>query len=224
VVDADAIIDDAARDGSAAIPVLTAFFARAKDIDAKQQAASNLVILGDKEPLYWNFLMEQARAAVESNPPFPSMFAKQPSQGQAGMSPEMAAWVKARGLAPEAAMEVALTLNWRLIRMARTGDPRGAPVLERALDSRSIFFKATAVMGFAAARQVSAIPLILNECKRSPTQDDARLIAAGLPFFHDPEADRGYLWYFSAEDLEQQKKHIGTNPWQIPTAHAVERD
>jgi hypothetical protein len=218
VVDADSIIDDAARAGNASTPVLKAFFARSTNLDAKGQAASDLVLLGDKDPIYWYFLVEQARAAVESDPPLPSMFSTDGGrQGQAAVSPEIAAWAQAHKLQPEAAMDEILVLGWRIIRMARTGDPRGEPVLMEALHSHCIFFQGIAAMGFAAAQQASAVPLILDECKRSASEGDASFIAEALPLFHREEADRGYLQYFSADDLADAKKHIGTNPWRTPT-------
>ena len=112
---------------------------------------------------------------------------------------------------------VALTYPWRIIRLARTGDPRGVPLLRRALASQSIFFQSVAAMGLAAARDHDSIGLILAACKRAPTEDDARFIATALLHFDDPEADRGYHWYNPTEDLKERKRHIGPNPWYPPT-------
>jgi hypothetical protein len=57
-----------------AIPALEEQFKRATDIDTKVAIASGLVKLKDRDDTYWNFLLEQATLAVDSDIPDPAYF------------------------------------------------------------------------------------------------------------------------------------------------------
>src|SRR5882757_2052619 len=54
-----------------AIPALKVQFARTTDLNTKTKIADGLVRLGGKDNTYWNFLLQQATLAVDSDLPDP---------------------------------------------------------------------------------------------------------------------------------------------------------
>jgi hypothetical protein len=79
-----------------AIPALEEQFRRATDVDTKVSIPSGLVKLKDHDDTYWNFLLEQATLAVDSNIP-DSVFSK--SLGKPTiLGPELQAWADAHNV------------------------------------------------------------------------------------------------------------------------------
>ena len=201
------------------IPTLEAFFARTADPDTKTEAAIALVKLGDKNDTYWNLLLHQATLSVDSNPPFPfDMSNAQPKPAPANLdqlySPEFKDWAKAHDIPPEGAWQkVMYDIPYGLAAMAKTGDPRGIPLLRRALATGNLFLKQTAAAGLAQAGDKAAIPLIIDACVKV-TQPLATSIAISLAFFDDPEADRAYAQFVPlGMDPRQVRITQGTKPF-----------
>jgi hypothetical protein len=171
-----------------AIPVLKQQFAANADTLMKQALASGLVRLGDTEDVYWNFLVDHAKAAIESDAPFPSAFDTEGKLVRGQLSPEFVAWAKAHNMSPESASSVqAYALPVDLTFLAVTGDARGLPLLKRGLSSRNYFIQAVAAKGLAKLRDTNSVPEIIAACKNAPAQA-AELIARALVFFDDPRA------------------------------------
>jgi hypothetical protein len=81
-----------------AVPVLEEQFKRATDVDTKLSIAAGLVKLKDRDDTYWNFLLEQATLAVDSNIP-DSAFSE--SLGKTVMlGPELRLAVEAQEVVP----------------------------------------------------------------------------------------------------------------------------
>jgi hypothetical protein len=82
-----------------AVPMLEEKFARTKDPMDKAKIAQVLIKLGDKNEIYWDFLVKLATPALESDAPD---FMSYDSQGKSapGPSPEFIAWAKAHNVSP----------------------------------------------------------------------------------------------------------------------------
>src|ERR1035441_7667954 len=99
VVDASSYVDQIlVAHAVQGIPALEAYFARAKDDETKAMIASALVRLGDKDDAYWDFLVKQATAVLDSDLPFPYNLSG--GTPESPFSPEFLAWAKARNLPP----------------------------------------------------------------------------------------------------------------------------
>jgi len=179
-----------------AIPVLQDLFAHGADADTKGWIASELVKLGDKDDIYWDLLMKQAREVVESDAPD---FLNFDAQGKAsdGPSPEFVAWAKAHNFALESvAYEAVYPIKLGLL--ARTEDSRAIPLLRRGLLAPNHMVEAVAADGLAILKDKDSIPLIVEACKRAPAEA-ASAIAMSLLQFHDPEAQRAAEPYLSGQ-------------------------
>src|SRR5215471_11655203 len=154
----------------------------------KQALASGLVRLGDTDDLYWNFLVDHAKPAIESDAPFPSAFDTEGKLVRGQLSNEFVAWAKAHNMSPETASNVHVyELPVDLTFLAVTGDARGLPMLKRALSSRNYFIQGVAAKGLAKLRDTNSVPEIIAACRNAPAQV-AELIARALVFFDDPRA------------------------------------
>jgi hypothetical protein len=93
-----------AQDGATqAIPVLKEQFPKLEDGLVKGRLAVALIRLGQKDPIYWDYLMTRAEDALKDDAPYPGMFDKQGKVVRQTLSPEFIAWAKAHDLQPEAA-------------------------------------------------------------------------------------------------------------------------
>ena len=194
-----------------AIPALEERFGRSTDIDTKSRIASGLVRLGDKNDTYWNLLLEQATLALDSDIPFPS------GQTADQFSVAIKAWADAHRISVNTAAEsAAYGLPGKVFELAITGDPRGIPLLQRALQSPSPVIVTFATEGLAEIQDKDSIPLIVAACKRRPKF--ASLFARSLIYFDDPQAQNAVEIYLPKEDAKRwrDQKAQGMKPfgWQ----------
>jgi len=169
-----------------AIPALEEQFMRATDVDTKVSIASGLVKLRDRDNTYWNFLLEQATLAVDSNVP-DSVYSE--SQGKmTSQSPELRAWADAHNVSVNTAWQYAsLDIPGKVLQLGTTGDPRGIPLLRRALQSHNYQIVAWAAKGLAQIQDKQSIPLIVAAAQKAPTGYNS-LIAESLIYFDDAQA------------------------------------
>jgi hypothetical protein len=182
-------LETVARAGAArvALPALEQQFARATDVDGQGIVANALVRLGDKDNTYWNFLLQQATLAVDSDLPDPF----HDSQGNATgrqLSPEFKAWAQAHNVDASIAIQSALyDLPGKVLLVGETGDPRGIPLLRRALQSHNYQIVAWAAKGLALIQDKESIPLIIAAVQGVPP-DYTSLVAESLVYFDDAQA------------------------------------
>ena len=91
------------------------------------------------------------------------------SDSQLSPSPEFIAWAKAHNVTTDSAMGTMYQLSINVLFLAETGDPRGIPLLRRALSAPSFLIQAAAAKGLALIQDKDSIPLIIEACKRSPS-------------------------------------------------------
>jgi len=185
-------VDLIARAGAVqAIPILKDQFVRNQDELLRGKIAAALLKLGDKEDVYWDYLVKLATPALESDTPD---FMSYDSAGKSrpGPSPEFAAWAKAHNVAPNgpndtAAEDSVYIFPGKVLLLAWSGDSRAVPLLRRALTSPDHMIEIAAAEGLAGMQDKESIPLIIEACKRAPAEA-AALIATSLVYFDDPGA------------------------------------
>jgi HEAT repeat protein len=166
------------------VPILEARFVTSQDADVKARVARALVDLGDKGNAYWDFLVQQAQLAIESDVPSSRCFSSTNCTGHA----EYVVWARAHH-APEDT-QAEMELHWRLEEQVGllSGDPRGIPLLREALKSGNINVVSTGADALTHAYDKDSIPLIIEACKRFHG-DEVPLIAHTLRrFMSDPDA------------------------------------
>jgi HEAT repeat protein len=169
-----------------AIPALEEQFKRAADVDTKVSIASGLVKLRDRDNTYWNFLLEQATLAVDGDMPDP-VYSE--SQGKmTSQSPELQAWADAHNVSVNTAWQYASSdIPGKVLQLAWTGDPRGIPLLQRALHARNYLIVAWAAKGLAQIQDKQSIPLIIAAAQRAPTGYNS-VVTESLVYFDDTQA------------------------------------
>jgi HEAT repeat protein len=188
-----------------AVPALEEQFRRATDVDFRSKIANALVRLGDKDDTYWNYLLEQATLAVDSDVP-DSIFSD--SQGKLMMkesTPELQAWAHTHNVSPETAREYATyDLPGKVWDLAQTGDARGIPLLRRALQSRNCPMASTAAKGLAQIQDKESIPLIIAASQRA-AGGCGGAIALALIYFDDPQAQSAVDTYVPKETAKASR-------------------
>jgi PBS lyase HEAT-like repeat len=196
-----------------AIPILKRQFDRTKDQDAKAKIAGALSQLGDKEPVYWDFLENRARIAVESRAPYPIRFDAQGKIMPQQFTPDLLQWAKDRNISPGDATQMALyDIPGKVLMLAATGDPRGLSLLREAMSSPNYMIQEVAAKGLAFLQDKESIPLIIGACQLAPA-DMAAVIAEALIFFDDPQAQSAAATYIPKNTLEalREVKHEPAN-------------
>ena len=169
-----------------AIPALEEQFKRATDVDTKVSIASGLVKLKDHDNTYWNFLLEQATLAVDSNVP-DSNFSESGGK-MMNETPELQAWADAHNVSFNTAFQYArFDIPGKVLQLATTGDPRGIPLFRRALQSRNYLIVAWAAKGLSQIQDKQSIPLIIAAAQRAPIGYNS-VIAESLVYFDDTQA------------------------------------
>jgi len=169
-----------------AIPSLEEQYKRTTDVDTKLSIASGLVQMKDRDDTYWNFLQEQAALAVDSAIPDANF---SPSQGKMmDPAPELQVWADAHNISVETAFRYArYDIPGKVLQLATTGDPRGIPLLRRALQSHNFLMASSAARGLAQIQDKQSIPLIIAAVEKAPVGYNA-VIAESLVYFDDAQA------------------------------------
>ncbi len=210
-------VETVARAGAAqgVLPELEQQFRDVTDIAKKDRIANALVKLGDKDDTYWKFLLGEATLAVESDLPDPT----HDSQGnvmEQHLSPEIIAWAQAHHVDVSTAAESALIgLPGKVLLLGNTGDPRGLPLLRRALQSHNPMIVVVAAKGLAQLQDKDSIPLIIEACQRAPKGVDGAIAEASLLFFDDPRAQSAVDTYVPKDraKLYRDLKAQGLKPF-----------
>ena len=167
------------------IPMLETRFVTSKDTDVKARIAHALVNLGDNDNAYWDFLVQQAKLAIESDAPSPRCFSS--ANYVLGHPPEYVAWARAHNV-PEGS-QAEMALNWLPGKVYLvSGDPRGIPLLREALKSPNINVVSTGADGLTRALDKDSIPLIVQACKRFHGEEVPLISHTLRRFMTDPDA------------------------------------
>jgi hypothetical protein len=181
-----------------AIPILKEQFGRVQDPLDKAKIAQVLIKLGDKDDTYWDFLVNFAKPALESDAPDFMNFGVQ-GKSAPGPSPAFIAWAKAHHVPPNgpngnAAENSVYIFPGEVMLLGGTGDPRAIPLLRQALSSPNHMIEIGAAEGLAELQDKESIPLIIEACKRAPAEA-ADVIAQSLVYFDDADAQNAVDTY-----------------------------
>jgi len=196
-------VDEVAAAGAVrATPILKEVFASSEDVD-----------LGNKDNVYPDYLLAQAKVAAESDIPFPFK-----SDGKE-MSPELTAWAAAHHVSVETAVEEAYSgFPGRLAMVDDLNDRRAIPVLRRALLAPDVMIQVAGAAGLAVAGDKDSIPLIVDACSKAPAEAASAIAFMSLVYFDDPRAQGGAAQYLSKEMLqsfEGKKLYMGPMPKRV---------
>ncbi len=184
-----------------AVPDLELQFTRDTEPIEKAKIAQVLLALGDRKDAYWNYLVELAKPALQSDAPNPI---QNDAQGKSlpGLSPQFAAWATAHDKSPDEAGETALYIYPGIMMLlGSTRDPRAIPLLRQGLSSPNNLVEAAAAKGLAEFQDVPSIPLIIAACKKAPAEG-ASVIAESLVYFDDPQAQNAVDTYVPKEEAK----------------------
>ncbi|WP_433969275.1 HEAT repeat domain-containing protein [Tunturiibacter gelidiferens] len=159
------------------VPILEARFVTSQDADVKARVARSLMDLGEKSNAYWDFLVQQAKLAIESDAPSPRCFSS--ANCVSGHPAEYVAWARAHNVPEGSQAEMALYWLEGKVYLV-SGDPRGIPLLREALKSPYREIVSAGADGLARAHDKDSIPLIVEACKRFHDPDEVRQIAHTL--------------------------------------------
>lgn len=190
IVDATYYIEIAAHvEPDRAIPILEAYFARAREAELRSEIASVLVSLGDKDPKFFDLILQEARSAVDADPPDPFANGQGSNSQMPCSSDEFFDWAKKRGLSPErACRQAASDIPQKLRALADSGDRRGIPELQKALRARSSLIRGLAAQGLVLTGDREAVTSVLDAVAQAP-QDEASNLAQTLIESDDPRAE-----------------------------------
>jgi len=166
------------------VPILEARFVTSQDADVKARVARSLMDLGDKGNAYWDFLVQQAKLAIESDAPSPRCFSS--ANCVSGHPREYLAWARAHNVTEGSQAETALYWLEGKVYLV-SGDPRGIPLLREALKSPYREIVSAGVEGLARANDWDSIPLIVEACKRFHGEEVPLISHTLRQFQSDPE-------------------------------------
>jgi HEAT repeat protein len=166
------------------VPILEARFVTSQDADVKARVARALVNLGDKGNAYWDFLVQQAKLAIESDAPSSQCYSSTNCTGHSAY----VAWARAHNVPEDTKAE--MELQWLLEERVQLvfGDPRGISLLREALKSPNINVVWAGADGLTRAHDKDSIPLIVEACKRFHGEEVPLISHTLRQFMRDPDA------------------------------------
>jgi len=198
-----------------AIPALKEQFGRVQDSLLKAKIAAALVRLGDKDDSYWDFLVKEAKVALDSDAP---SFAAYDSEGKAlgGPSQEFETWLKTHNPSEDidsAAGDSSYMLPALVTLLAWSEDPRSIPYLRQGLSSPNYMIQIAAANGLAELGDENSIPLIISACQKAP-KEVAGVIAESLVYFDNDAAQKAVDRYVPKDTakIDRDDKASGKKP------------
>ncbi|MBB5328043.1 HEAT repeat domain-containing protein [Tunturiibacter gelidoferens] len=166
------------------VPILEARFATSQDAVVKARVARALVDLVDKGNAYWDFLVQQAKLAIESDAPSTQCYSSTNCTGHAAY----VVWARAHNAPQDSQAE--MELQWLLEERVQGvfGDPRGISLLREALKSPNINVVWAGADGLTRALDKDSIPLIVEACKRFHGEEVPLISHTLRQFMRDPDA------------------------------------
>jgi hypothetical protein len=201
-----------------AIPVLKEQFNRVEDQLVKAKIAAALLRMGDKDNRYWNFLVEFANPALQSDAPD---YIGYDHEGKAvpGPSTEFQAWAKAHNFSDESELDESVRVaSTGVIFLGWSRDLRAIPFLRKALLSPNHMIEIFGAMGLAEIGDKGSIPLIIEACKQAPAEP-AAAIAESLVYFDDVTAQSAVDQFVPkdrAKLVREAKANTNRSPLSAP--------
>lgn len=143
-------------------------FATETDRGRKSLVALNLVFLGEKNPIYFEFLESLAREALENVGPDPFLSGPEPAPTPQTPTPDFLRWSEARQLDPSVSMRRHGQYMSDFLLLAMCRDPRARPLLLKALTSESVSFARVAAQGLVSIGNPNDLDAIVGAARAWP--------------------------------------------------------
>ena len=192
---------------SRTLPALRSAFDSSTDKHDKQLLAVTLIHLGDRSDVYFNFLADFAKEAVNDRAPNFESYDQQgrPIRGQ--FSAEYLNWCAANGKDPKALAGVLFgAFPEDVHQLARALDPRALGIFRAGLESPNLSVVTNCVQGLGRLNDTASIAMIAKAAQRFPASTRSA-ISINLPWFSSPEALR--LMEQLTPDVSQRQYYIG---------------
>jgi hypothetical protein len=154
----------------------------------KQRIAVVLVSRAADDTRFLDFLLEEARRAIDSDMPFPLAFDGSGALLPKQYSPAFLRWTYGHGTTAELAATTALSgAPLDVMMLGLTRDSRARDLLLRGLESPNVLVAFRASWGLARIGDTAAASRVIAAAESAP-RDAARLIGEALVLFDTPEA------------------------------------
>ncbi len=184
-------------------------FATTVDPNRKQRVASVLVSIGVRDPVYYNYLVQEATKALDNTMPWPTIYDKEGKINANSINPEFSRWCDEHHLNRVDAFESAyfkIPAPW--LHLAAAGDPRSYDLLIRGLHGNNFMIVALAASGLAKLQDSRAIPELIAAYRRSPVETRHE-IAEALLYFSDQRAQAAAEQFITDKNaLLRSREHI----------------
>lgn len=163
-------------------------FALASDSNIKQRAASILLSIGLRDPVYFDYLSREAEKALRNDTPWPTLYDKDGNTVRKTFNPDFLKWCERRHVKKSDAFEAVyyrIPVSWN--HFAAAGDPRSYDLLIKGLHSHNLMISALSAEGLAKLQDPRAIDEIIAAYHRAPAET-RNTVSRALVFFPDPRA------------------------------------
>jgi hypothetical protein len=171
----------------AAISNLEDIFAVTSQVELKQRIASILMRIGVRDSAYFDFLVGEAKKALEIDAPWGELFDDKTGK-VTGINPAFLEWCRKHHRNPYEAFEEAryeVPVPW--FYLAAAGDPRAYDLLMNGLQAENIMIAALAAQGLAKLQDPRAINELITLSRHGALGIRFQM-AEALWFFADPRA------------------------------------
>jgi hypothetical protein len=203
------------RNDKAAIPALEEAYAKEKETSTRLAIAAALVRLGQRDRVYWEYLVASVNATLSNTMPFPVVYDESGQSVRGKYNDEFLAWCERSKVSPDSAAVTALSeLPLPILVLAGSHDARGYDLFVRGLASNNHLIVIVSAQGLARLQDKRAIPLLIEAGRRVPAEV-ALGVAQALVFFDEPRAQaavEGFIpdkQYLTA--LRKQVREHGPN-------------
>jgi hypothetical protein len=167
---------------------LKGIFKHSQDKEEKQTIASKVLHLGERDEEYWSYLVQYAKAAIESPIPNPLAVDEKGKGIRGQLSAEFLTWCDKNKCVPGEAVAAAFyRLPADVLFLGTAKDPRACDLFVRGLQSENYMIIHASAMSLANLQDKRAIPLLIQTTRRVPGIGEG-IAETALIYFDDPEA------------------------------------
>ena len=182
-------------------------FCLTSDPELKQRLASILMSIGVKDKIYFDYLTDAAKKALNNDMPWPTLYDEHGDIIEKGASPAFLEWCRKHGVSPNEARSYAyyeIPNPWYYL--AAAGDPRAYDLLIEGLHSHNLMIAGTAAQGLAKLQDPRAIPELIATGRGVP--GEARFASGqALLYFSDPRAQAAANELITDKNLLERERH-----------------
>jgi HEAT repeat protein len=189
------------------MPALKVAFDQNKTAEEKQWIAATLIRLGDRSEVYFGYLADLAKDAIEDRTPFFFKYDNSGNTVEGQFDPGFLNWCAQNQKNPREVARDQFSVSLRNVRMlAYAQDPRSIELLRQGLESLNPLVVIYSVEGLGRLHDMAALPLIEKALERVKP-GDRTAIAQQLCWFRTPDAERLFERFVPDSRLRDFSKH-----------------